>query len=333
MISILIPTKNTAHFLPECLDSIINQSLEDWECIVINDHSTDNTHDVLTSYATLDPRIKFYQNKGKGIIRALQLAYAKSMGSYITRMDSDDVMLPNKLEVLWGNLQEHGQGYLSVGKVQYFSEETLGEGYKKYEEWLNQLTQEKDNFRQIYKECVIPSPSWMIHRLDFEQCGGFSADVYPEDYDLCFRFYQEKLKICSSPEVLHKWRDYPSRSSRTDEHYSDNRFLDLKIHYFLKLDYQAKKELYLWGAGNKGKLIAKKLLATNISDFHWVCNNENKIGRDIYGVIMEDLSSLHKNPNKKQIIVSVAMKTEQEKIVLILTKMGLVEGLDYFLFC
>ena len=332
MISILIPTKNAAHYLTECLDSIIHQTFQDWECIVVNDHSSDHTLNILYSFSLKDPRIKFHQNKGKGIISALQLAYAHSSGNYITRMDSDDVMLSNKLEVLWNNLQQHGNGYLSVGKVRYFSEEALGNGYKKYESWLNGLTEEQNNFKQIYKECVVPSPCWMIHRSDFELCGGFSSDVYPEDYDLCFRFYQEKLQIVSDSPILHKWRDYPSRSSRTDEHYSDNRFLDLKTHYFLKLDYQVENELFLWGAGKKGKIIAKNFLAKGFNDFHWICNNKNKIGRDIYGLTMEDLSIIDLFP-KKQIVVAVAMKTEQEKIQESLVNLGLIEGIDYFFFC
>ena len=83
---------------------------------------------------------------------------------------------------------------MATGLVKYFSETTLGDGYQKYEQWLNQLTLENRNFEDIYKECVIPSPAWMCHRDDLDNCGGFAQQQYPEDYDLCFRFYKNKLK-------------------------------------------------------------------------------------------------------------------------------------------
>ena len=89
--------------------------------------------------------------------------------------------------------------------------------------------------------------------------GAFDLDIYPEDYDLVFRFYKNNIKVVSSLKKLHLWRDYSSRTSRTDANYADNHFLDLKIKYFLELHYNHNSELVVWGAGKKGKLLAKKL--------------------------------------------------------------------------
>ena len=63
----------------------------------------------------------------------------------------------------------------------------------KYEKWINGLTLTGNNYTEIYKECVIPSPCWLIHRNDFENCDGFEPNIYPEDYDLTFRFYKANL--------------------------------------------------------------------------------------------------------------------------------------------
>ena len=68
----------------------------------------------------------------------------------------------------------------------------------------------------------------MVHREDFDKCGGFQSNIYPEDYDLAFRFYRKGLTPIKCDEVLHYWRDYANRTSRTHEHYSDNTFLDIK---------------------------------------------------------------------------------------------------------
>lgn len=281
-LSILMPVRNTAPFLGECLDSIIAQSHTDWELLAVDDHSEDASRVILQSYADRDGRIRVLRNEGRGIIPALRLAYQKSKGAYITRMDSDDRMMPRKLELLHRALKAVGRGRLAVGGVSYFSQGELGGGYARYADWLNGLTAREKNFDEIYKECVIPSPCWMLHREDLDGCGAFQPNDYPEDYDLCFRFYQRGLKVVAVAQPLHQWRDYPERSSRNDPNYLDNRFTALKIRYFKEIDYQKDQELYLWGAGKKGKQVARELQQHGLP-FHWVCENPRKTGKEIYG--------------------------------------------------
>lgn len=227
-------------------------------------------------------------------------------------MDIDDVMFPNKLEILSSNLLSKGTGHIATGLVEYFSEYKLGDGYMSYQNWLNELTYNGSNYNDIYKECVIPSPCWMVYKFDFEVCGGFNSTTYPEDYDLCFRFYKNSLTVIPCNKFIHRWRDYDNRTSRTDDHYSDNRFLDLKCDYFLTIDYDHKKNIVLWGAGKKGKKIAQFLNRKQIN-FKWGTNNSNKIDHSIYGITLEDINKLSIDENS-QLIIAVANKEEQSKI-------------------
>ena len=331
LISIVIPFKNTEHFLGACLDSIAAQTYQDWEVIAIDDSSTDKSFELVSQFSLKDPRIHVLKNSGEGIIPALQTGYPFCQGQFVTRMDSDDLMLPHRLGNMVTSLQEHGEGHLAVGQVKYFSEKGIGDGYKKYETWLNELTKTGTNYSAIYKECVIPSPCWMAFRKDFEKCGGFDSNRYPEDYDLAFRFYEKGLKVIPCNQILHKWRDYDHRASRTSEHYAQNYFLDIKIHYFLKLDYERDKELVIWGAGYKGKKIAEKLIKKNI-DFIWLCDNPKKIGHEIYGKSLMHFSKLASLSNP-QIIITVANEDEQKKIRSYMHELELVPSSDYFLFC
>ncbi len=260
LVSILIPFKNTEKFIPACVESILNQTFDKWEVLAVNDCSTDTSGYIFDTYAANDDRIRVIQNSGEGIIDALWLAYSKSKGLLITRMDSDDIMAPNKLQVMVDSLLSYGIGHLAVGQVEYFSDRIISDGYARYEKWLNALTETGSNYSEIYKECVIPSPCWMVFREDLDSCGAFEPDRYPEDYDLSFRFYAKGLKCIPCHQVLHLWRDYETRTSRTSEHYAQNYFLDIKLHYFLKLDYDPARPLTVWGAGNKGKEIAKGLI-------------------------------------------------------------------------
>lgn len=332
LVSIITPFKNTSAFLRATLDSILAQSYTNWELIAVNDHSTDDSLQIVREYAKRDTRIQVHTNRGEGIISALQQAYSYAKGEFVTRMDSDDIMMPCKLETMVADLQKHGKGHVALGLVEYFSDEfEIGDGYLSYQNWLNNLTREGTNYTEIYKECVIASPCWMTYRSDFDACGGFSHEVYPEDYDLTFRFYQNGIKCIPSNEVLHLWRDYSSRTSRTHIHYANNTFIELKTDYFLKLHYKCDRPLVLWGAGNKGKTIAKKFLDNNIP-FHWVCDNPKKIGKHIYGQEMLAFKAIDTFENSQN-IVTVANKKAQDEIHTFFKTRKKQPFVDYFFFC
>jgi glycosyltransferase involved in cell wall biosynthesis len=307
-----MPAKDAAPYIAECLDSIINQSHEKWELIVINDHSSDSTAEILETYSSKERRMTWHHAKGQGIIDALQQATHFVSGQYITRMDADDIMSPTKLEDMLAVLTTRGNGHIAVGLVNYFSETELGNGYTKYANWLNKLTTAESNYSQIYKECVIPSPCWMVSKVDFELAGAFDKDVYPEDYDLCFRFRNAGLKIAAVPKVLHYWRDHPSRASRNDPNYKDNSFIELKIKHFVESDWKSDCTLIVWGAGKKGKRIVQLLLAYGKS-VKWFCDNPNKIGQNVYGVIIENQKSIE-SISSAQVIVAIANPDEQKQI-------------------
>ncbi|MEM6701010.1 MAG: glycosyltransferase family 2 protein [Bacteroidota bacterium] len=330
LVSILVPVHNAAFYLSECLDSLLQQGETAWELLAVNDFSTDKSWQILQKYAAKDERIKIFQNTQKGIIPALRLAFEKSKGELITRMDADDRMAVDKLALLKAALVNKGKGHLATNLVEYFSEQPLGEGYKKYAAWLNALTLAERNFEEIYKECVIPSPSWMMYRTDLQACGAFDTNRYPEDYDLCFRWYAQQLKVIGVPEILHFWRDHSTRTSRNDPTYADNRFLDLKIEYFLRLDHQKDKNLVLWGAGKKGKAIAKLLAAQKIP-FRWICNQASKWGHRIHGVELESTNNLIHISNP-QVIVAVANAEAQQEIRKFFQENGISKQ-DFFFFC
>lgn len=331
LVSILTPFKNTEFFLGECIESIINQTYSNWELIIVDDHSNDNSYDVVYNFAKIDNRIKLLKNSGNGIISALQLAFSQSQGKLITRMDSDDVMTSNKIEILASNLLKHGEKHIAVGLVQYFSKDGVGPGYKSYETWLNGLTISGNNYTEIYKECVIPSPCWMAYRKDLIACGAFNPNIYPEDYDLTFRFYKSGLKCIPCDKILHHWRDYSTRTSRTHIHYAQNHFTSLKTKHFLDIDYNPLKTLVIWGAGTKGKIIAKMLVERNIP-FKWVCDNPNKIGKTIYGQEMLPFRVMGTIENP-QSIITVANKKAQKEIRKYMQRLNFEAVRDYIFFC
>lgn len=329
-VSILMPVFNAAPYLEDCLNSILSQGYANWELIAVNDHSTDGSDLLLADFAEKDARIHCLTNSSKGIIPALRMAYAHAKGDFIHRMDADDLMPAQKLEHMTAAIKKAGKGHLVTGKVKYFSSEGIGEGYEKYQNWLNELCDSHRHWIEIYKECVIASPCWMVHREDLEACGAFQEDRYPEDYDLVFRFYAQRLKVVSLPNVLHLWRDHAQRSSRIQEHYKENTFFDLKVHYFLKLEHKPYRTLIIWGAGRKGKLLAR-ILKSKGMDYQWVSNNPLKEGKDIYGTLLEDYSKIVQKDNP-QILITVAQKDAKIEINRFMQENNLTEHQDFYFF-
>jgi glycosyltransferase involved in cell wall biosynthesis len=330
-ITIVMPVYNAGKFLLTTIESIIQQTYTNFELIAVDDYSTDDSFVILQKFAKEEKRIKAIKNnQSKGVIEALQTAIAQSTGDFITRMDADDLMIDNKLEVMHRKLKQYGEGHVAIGQVKYFSDsKTIGEGYKNYENWLNAMTSLGSNYDGIYTECTIPSPCWMLHRSDFEKCGGFSSNTYPEDYDLAFRMLAAGLTIIPEQKTLHLWRDHAERASRNDCNYSDNSFIPLKVRYFLKLHHE--RPIAIWGAGRKGKHIVQELLLQGIEPT-WYCNNRRKIGKEIYNIQMQSEKALLAKQRAVQVVVAVSSPDEKRAIHQQLLVLGWVENKDFFFF-
>ncbi|OEK05555.1 glycosyltransferase family 2 protein [Roseivirga misakiensis] len=323
--------KDTAPYLEECLDSILAQSYQNWELIAINDHSTDATPEILTYYAQKDRRIRVFHSERKKLIPTLKHGYQYAQGELINRMDSDDKMPFDKLDTLVREWMQYGKGNIIAGGTEHFVDEgEVGGGFLRYENWLNQVAKESKHYQEIYQECVIPSHCWIIHRDDFELVDGFNPEVYPEDYDLCFRFYKHGLKVKGIDKVLHYWRDRSNRISRTWEEYKDNRYFEMKLRYFYDIDRDQARPLVLWGTGRNGKDMAKSLLNYE-SKFHWVSDNERKVGVNIYDIQTAHLDIIP-NLDAPQIMIVVASPEGKKQIEDQLESWGKRPVKDYWFF-
>ena len=101
LVSVIIPTYNRSHLLDETLVSLLNQTYQNWECIVVDDDSTDTTTAVLQKYIAKDNRFQYHhrpKDRLRGGNAARNYGFEISKGKYIQWFDSDDIMLPEKLQ-------------------------------------------------------------------------------------------------------------------------------------------------------------------------------------------------------------------------------------------
>ena len=126
LVSIIIPTYNRAHLIGETLDSVLAQTYTNWECIVVDDRSTDETDKLLQFYCNKDVRFKYHhrpKNSDKGANACRNYGFKLSKGTYINWFDSDDLMLPNKLEMQVSQLEKCAEAPYSICQSFWYDKE------------------------------------------------------------------------------------------------------------------------------------------------------------------------------------------------------------------
>lgn len=116
LVSIIIPCYNQGEYLPQTLDCILNQTLSDWECIIVDDGSTDNSADIARQYQKSDSRFKVITQPNSGSATARNVGLSLSTGEYVQFLDADDLLDSNKLRLQTDYMQKNG---LSVSYTNY----------------------------------------------------------------------------------------------------------------------------------------------------------------------------------------------------------------------
>jgi len=126
-VSVIIPAYNQGHYLEECIQSVLEQTYQDFEIIIVDDGSSDNTREISTSFS--DPRVHYIYQENRGLSGARNTGIKKAKGCYITYLDSDDLFLPKKLEVLINKFENEPDLGIIAGQAIVIDEqgEKLGE--------------------------------------------------------------------------------------------------------------------------------------------------------------------------------------------------------------
>lgn len=120
-VSVIMPVYNAAPFLRECIDSILSQSFADFELLIVDDGSTDDSCAIVESYT--DPRIRLIRSK-HDYIGSLNRLIDEARGKYLARMDADDVMLPDRLRVQFDYMEEHPEVDVWAGALASYEDES-----------------------------------------------------------------------------------------------------------------------------------------------------------------------------------------------------------------
>jgi glycosyltransferase involved in cell wall biosynthesis len=324
LISVLMPVRNAGQYLLPAVNSILKQSYSELELIVIDDHSDDGALRQLPP----DPRIRVYGNEGDGLVDALNTGIACARGQFIARMDADDIAHPKRLAKQRAYLQAHPQVAICGTQVKIFTDEGLPDpGFRYYEQWINDLCSPEAIHRELYIESPIPHPSAMFRKSVFEQLEGYRHQPWAEDYDLWLRADAAGMEMGKVPELLLFWRDWPARTSRTDDMYALKRFQQAKA-FYLSRRYREATPLYIWGAGKTGKILFDCLNEYGCAIEGFIEVHPRRVGGEVRG---RPVSPVEAIPDLVQgmILVAIGAKGVREKVRQKMREFGRTEGNDF----
>ncbi|HSA05956.1 MAG TPA: glycosyltransferase [Candidatus Gastranaerophilales bacterium] len=184
MISIIIPAYNAENYIKNAINSVLNQTYQNFEIIIINDGSTDNTENVIKQFD--DTRIKYFYQENQGVSSARNKGIELSQGEYIAFLDADDLWLPEKLQLQLDFLKKNPEISLVYSNLELIEESTGIKFIKTYDNFKNQKT--------LIKTLVLtpfnsPIPCSILLKKDvLLKAGLFDSNLsFGEDLELCIR--------------------------------------------------------------------------------------------------------------------------------------------------
>jgi glycosyltransferase involved in cell wall biosynthesis len=199
--------KNGGELMREAIDSILNQTFTDFEFIIINDGSSDNTLEILSEYQ--DPRIQVYSQENQGLARSLNRGVCLATGKYIARQDHDDISLLTRLEKQVAYLEENPQvGLLGTAAEIWNQAGPTGRHHN------HPTTPSELAFDLIFNNPFVHT-SWMFRSRVINEIGYYTIDPRrepPEDYEYVSRICY-KFDVSNLPEELVVYRELPNSLS------------------------------------------------------------------------------------------------------------------------
>src|SRR5215210_5416608 len=181
-VSVVIPCYNQAHFLPEAIQSVLSQSYQNFEVLVIDDGSKDDTPEVASDFSAKDPRVRLIKQENRGLAGARNRGLAESRGEYVVFMDSDDRLVGEALEVGVRELASHPGCAFVSGQFRAIAVDG-SPFWRPYDPPV-----ERDGYVMLLQYCFGMPAVVMYRRWVFGEVGGFDSSVdAAADWDLYLR--------------------------------------------------------------------------------------------------------------------------------------------------
>ncbi|MBU0597098.1 glycosyltransferase [Patescibacteria group bacterium] len=208
LVSVLISVYNGEKYIKQAVESILNQTEEDWEMVIINDASTDKSPEIILELANHEPRIKFITNeKNLGLTKSLNRGLKECEGEYIARLDADDVSNRERLKIQMDFMENNKEVALCGSQGMYISEDGKKLGEK------NLPTHYKDIKDKLLFNNQFIHSSLFLRRAVIDKVGFYNESFKTsQDYELVLRL-AKNYPVVNLTERLVSWRVHPGSIS------------------------------------------------------------------------------------------------------------------------
>ena len=216
IVSIIVPCYKQACYLPEALQSVLSQTFQDWECIIVNDGSPDKTEEVARQFITADSRIKYIYQENQGVSATRNNAVAHSTGKYILPLDADDIIMPTYLQKAVDYLESHPECNIVTCKAKMFGAMNK-----------NWVFDDYDYSELKWKNTIMNSS--VFRREDFDRTSGYNVNMVHgyEDWEFWITLLNENSKVHRLDEFLYYYRK--AKNSRNINAYRHDKELSEQI--------------------------------------------------------------------------------------------------------
>ena len=207
LVSVVMAVHNGCQFLGESIESILNQSFDDFEFLVVDDGSTDGTSQILHNYAFADPRLRIYTQKNLGQTASLNKGWRLARGELVARMDADDLAKPERIKRQVEFLKFHPEVALLGTSFEFMSRD----GTRRLPILLP--SEDADIKKALPHGNCLAHPTIMMRKFALIETGGYrSAFLHAEDYDLWLRI-AERYTLANLADPLLGYRIHPGQIS------------------------------------------------------------------------------------------------------------------------
>ena len=195
LVSIIIPCYKQAQYLPEALDSVLAQTYTNWECVIVNDGSPDNTEEIAKNYIERDARFKYIFQENSGPSAARNNGIKNSHGEYLLPLDADDLIAPTYLEKAVDHFSHFPETKLVYCKAEKFGKENGVWNLPEYD---------YESF--IWNNCIFCTA--MFRRSDYDKTGGYNENMVHgnEDWDFWLSLIKKEDIVHRIEEILFFYR-------------------------------------------------------------------------------------------------------------------------------
>jgi len=329
IISVILPFRNAEDTLNRAIESILAQSFRDFELILINDGSDDQSEMLVSQFD--DSRLKVVNLPTEGIVFALNHGISISRGRYLARMDADDYAYPNRLMLQYNFLEKNPDIGVVSGQVNFIGNRKKNLGYAVYVDWINSLTKHEDIYLNRFVESPIAHPSVMLRKNIFDTNDMYKVGGFPEDYELWLRLLENGILFGKVDEVILDWHDSENRLSRIHPNYDMDQFFKIKTNYFYRWFQKQFKNnpmpVLIWGIG-KAVLDKSKYLEEYKLDIAGYVDVVKRPDKKVNG---KPIFHYKEIPDNTFILSYVSDRTGRIKIHDYLVENGFVEGKDFYM--